>query len=105
MRERQQEGQRPASGHLAEMVMPEKRRGQRHHRNRQQQAGKGHRPQRGQLAAVQFGGRGQAWPQTRKHQRQHPTIPFHVVSPDLVLARLAGQAPHALSLISNTCRR
>jgi hypothetical protein len=41
---RQQEGQRPGGGDLAEMVVPERRREQRHQRDRQQDAGKRNAP-------------------------------------------------------------
>ena len=51
-----QEEQRPARGDLAEVVVPEHRRGQRQDRDRQQHAGEGDAPPRREAAPVDLGG-------------------------------------------------
>ncbi len=56
-RERNEQRERPECGRLAEVVMPEAGRGHRHQRDRQQDAGERHDPQRRQRRAVQAAGR------------------------------------------------
>ena len=62
-----QEGQRPGPSDLAEMVMPQGRRQQRQHGNRQQNARERQGPGQGKPGTVQIGGLGNG----RQHQCQH----------------------------------
>ena len=69
--EGQQKSQRPGGRHLAEMVMPEKRRQQRQQRNRQQQTGKRHGIQRRQHAAIKCRSKRQAGQQAKQREGGH----------------------------------
>ena len=51
-RERDDDQRRPDGGDLAEMVMPEGRRGERHDRDRQQDAGERDHPEEAEMASV-----------------------------------------------------
>jgi hypothetical protein len=80
-REGQQEGQRPGSGDLAVVVVPEGRRQQRHQRDREQDARERHAPQRRQRAAVEIRGQGRPGNEQRHHRRHETHRFFHGAVP------------------------